>query len=341
MQKIKKIIKKILFEFSRSFLSLKHSKRKRILLIDTPLHGNLGDQAIALAEREYLKDNFPHHSILEFNFYECLNYLKRIKKYTKKSDIVFIQGGGFIGSLWPNEQKMFIDLLKTFKDNQIIVLPQTVYFYKEDNSLLKEFIETMNSCSNLIFLTREKKSYDFMSNQGLSCKIDLIPDIVLYLNYRPKKTKKNGKVLFCFRQDKEKTCNQDRVVEFLQNLNINFDKTDTVLTRGIKKKKSKKFVYEKLKEFSKYSLVICDRLHAMIFSVLACTPCIAFDNISHKVSGVYEWIKKLDYIQCISESELTIDLIKEMMKKEENIYNRNDLIKEYNKIKEWCDKNED
>jgi len=334
-------LKKFFFCHNKRIMKMRFSKKEKCILLDTPLHGNLGDQAIALAERNYLKENFPHHSVCEFDFNECSNYLNYIKKYIKKSDIIFIQGGGFIGSLWPNEQRMFINLLSTFKENKIIVFPQTVYFYKEDQALLKECVEVMNSCSNLIFFTREKKSYDFMNNQGFTCKIDLIPDIVLYLSYKPKKTKKNGKVLLCFRQDKEKICSQDNVIGLLQNLNIEFDETDTVIYKEMKKKKFAKEVFSKLQQFSNYSLVICDRLHAMIFSSLVGTPCIAFDNLSHKVSGVYEWIKDLDYIQCISEKELNANLIMDMMKKENRVYYRENLVKEYyNKIIEWCGKNE-
>ena len=35
----------------------------------------------------------------------------------------------------------------------------------------------------------------------------------------------------------------------------------------------------------------------MIFAYITGTPCYVFDNLSHKVSGVYEWIKDCGYIK--------------------------------------------
>ncbi len=56
-------------------------------------------------------------------------------------------------------------------------------------------------------------------------------------------------------------------------------------------------VEEKLKEISEAKIVVTDRLHCMIASAITGTYCIAFDNLSGKVSGVYEWLRHLDYIK--------------------------------------------
>ena len=39
---------------------------KRIFLMSTPWHGNLGDQAIILAEYQVLKRAFPDYTIIEY-----------------------------------------------------------------------------------------------------------------------------------------------------------------------------------------------------------------------------------------------------------------------------------
>ena len=75
----------------------------------------------------------------------------------------------------------------------------------------------------------------------------------------------------------------------------------------------KQFIDKKIREFSEYSLVITDRLHAMVFSALGHTPCIAFDNSSKKVSGVYEWIKDNQFVICVEQKELEISHIKALM----------------------------
>ena len=54
-----------------------------------------------------------------------------------------------------------------------------------------------------------------------------------------------------------------------------------------------RIVLKRLVLFASYDFVITDRLHGMIFSYICGTPCIAFDNKTHKVSGVYNsWLSK-------------------------------------------------
>ena len=73
-----------------------------------------------------------------------------------------------------------------------------------------------------------------------------------------------------------------------------------------------KAVKNKLREISESRLLITDRLHAMIFAVLTNTPCLAFDNATHKVSGVYEWLKDLDYIRMVDNHRPIKEQIEEL-----------------------------
>ena len=45
---------------------------------------------------------------------------------------VFIHGGGFIGSLWENENSTISLILRTFKNNRIVVLPQSIFYNDEE-----------------------------------------------------------------------------------------------------------------------------------------------------------------------------------------------------------------
>ena len=96
---------------------------------------------------------------------------------------------------------------------------------------------------------------------------------------------------------------------------------------------------KKLLEFSRAKLIITDRLHGMIFAALAETPCIALDNLSKKVSGVYQWISYLDYITIVSKEELTMELVWKMMEIEHASYQNDSLRGFYEGMKkellEW------
>ena len=50
------------------------------------------------------------------------------------------------------------------------------------------------------------------------------------------------------------------------------------------------------------------------------TPCIAFNNSTGKVAGVYSWIQKLPYIQFVSEKEISEEIIREALSFEDCQY---------------------
>ena len=76
--------------------------------------------------------------------------------------------------------------------------------------------------------------------------------------------------------------------------------------------------------------MLTDRLHAMIMSYLAHTPCVATDNLTRKLSGVYPWIK-LDSIQIVDNvNKINEHLIKQMISKKEE--KRQMLDDEFDKL---------
>ena len=49
-----------------------------------------------------------------------------------------------------------------------------------------------------------------------------------------------------------------------------------------------------LKKFAKAKIVVTDRLHGMIFTIITNTPCIAINNLSGKVKGVYDTLSDIE-----------------------------------------------
>lgn len=316
---LKKFLKCAKFKTSTHYKELCGSKQNKVFLLDTPTHGNLGDHAIAIAENKFIAERLPDYIEYEFTHSDCQWCLPALKSAIHINDMVFVPGGGFIGSLWPNEHKTFLNIIKKLKKKRLVVFPQTIFFNDNDSKLKIEFIKCINKCKNMTLFVREQKSYDFLVESKAKCRFYLIPDIVLSI--APIKSQgRNGKVLLCFRSDLEKTSNHESVIKLLSDNGLQYDFTDTVIHSSIKQDDREVAVYRKLEEFAKYSLIICDRLHALIFSTIAQTPCIAFDNVSKKVSGVYQWIKDVDYITCIEESNLNIEIVKEYMNKQNNIF---------------------
>lgn len=337
-------IGKMPYIFNTQFYSMKNDREhKRIILLLSPEHSNLGDQMIALAELKFLDDSIKGDNkkhIYEFTYINWKMWKRKIVKEIRKDDLILIHGGGFIGSFYSELENEILDILKIFKNNQIIVLPQTIYFedIQKSKKEIAELKVRINNCFDVTLLVRDKKSYDFAVDK-LNVKYEkcfLVPDIVTYCNYS-KISNREKKILLIMRNDCEKICDNSKL-DFLYQMKelegYEILSTDMHYKKSVLMRKRKKVVYEKLAEFSKASLVITDRLHGMVFSAITGTPCIAFDNKSEKVSGQYEWIKYLPYIrQKTIEQVSSIDVIEMInMNKREKEYTNKPLRKYYIQI---------
>ena len=339
LKKVYLIYKKWVFLFSDNYKRIKQDKHKRkLILIDTPAHGNLGDQAIALAEQKFIRE------MLGLDFYELTkeDYLvgkKALSKVIRREDMLLIHGGGFLGTLWQNEEDIFLSILKEFSSNKIVVFPQTVFFEDSDHGRLeRERMEkSIKECAALKIFLRDKNSYRIMTeNLHLTNRqCFLVPDIVTYLKAESGNQKRT-KILFCIRRDKEKTSDEKQLLTIFHSLeeageDVTF--TDMVVDRRIGKKERQKAVSSQFIKFSSAKLVITDRIHGMLFAAVTGTPCIALDNVSKKVSGAYEWIQYLDYIQFKDEKEITLDHIWDMLGKKNCVYSNLELQEYYDLMK--------
>ncbi|WP_027216035.1 polysaccharide pyruvyl transferase family protein [Butyrivibrio fibrisolvens] len=283
-------------------------------MLNTPDHGNLGDHAIALAEERFFKDRLPDIRYKEVTGDYYRKNHKLLKMIVPKRIVLGISGGGYIGDVWMEEEELVRNVISSFPKNKIIIFPQTVYYHDDDNGrkeweCTKRIIQTHGD--SLIFCLRDKRSYDFIKNNIPEMKnIFYYPDMVLSLDV--KFDEKREGILTCFRSDKEKILSDEvinKINSCAEKNGIRIRPTSTVLDKNVGIADRENEVYEKLREFASAKLVITDRLHAMLFAAITGTPCVAFDNETKKISGVYKWIECLDYIS-LSFREEIIDTIK-------------------------------
>ncbi|MFV8806035.1 polysaccharide pyruvyl transferase family protein [Aerococcus urinaeequi] len=293
----------------------------RFVVIGTPNSGNLGDHAIVEAQKRFLKEHFPEKEYVEISINHYKFDYNNIKRMINKRDVIIICGGGFLGNLWPNAELMVRNVLSTFHDNKVIIMPQTINFderFNKDEELKLSKL-SYNSHNNLTLFLREKQSYEFvMSEFSASVNPKLVPDIVTTMEYASKKNTRND-VLMVLRSDKEKMDNSetfDIIYDLLDAQGLSVDFTDTVIKDEVNEYNRVEKLRAKFDEFSNYKLIITDRLHGMIFSLITGTPCIAFDNSSKKVSGVYEWLYEFNYIYCMdNEKKYSKEEINTVIKK--------------------------
>lgn len=297
-----------------SFRYRLNRKKSRYILVDTPVHGNLGDQAITVSEFQFLKKILGPNSFFEITYDEIGKLEKEYSKIVPNDSTILLQGGGFLGSLWPNEELRVRSILRAFHKHKIIVFPQTVFFQAR-NSYYEESKRVYTENPNIYFFVREKNSYNVLQKMG--CRHVLFcPDMVCNLDV-PNAIKNNlarKGVLLGLRDDKEKLFSPEDENVLKDMLNdfgyFQIKKTTNVVNKIIRANTRREEVLSKLTEISNAQIVITDRLHLMLFSAITNTPCIAFDNRSGKVKGVYQTIQNNQYIQFANNLDELADKIK-------------------------------
>jgi len=320
----------------RPFL-LTYEEFKRIILVGSPLHGNLGDHAISIAERRFFLDQLPGRKVIEVAGEDIRNFLSFIKFGIKKNDIIVITGGGFLGNLWIEEEKMVRDIINNFADNKIIIMPQTIYFTPNESGW-KELSQTKKiyeKHSDLNICLRDRKSYNLIKlAMKIKGQVFYVPDIVTYLNEQ-KDDRKRRNVLFCIRSDKEKVLDDIMVFKLCDYFNkkeLAYSFITTVLDKKIFFYERTQILENMLEDFRQSILVLTDRLHAMLFAAITGTPCLAFDNISGKIEGAYEWIQHLDYIKYAGKDGSVYEQIEYLLNIQETQYVNRQLCREFDKI---------
>lgn len=337
-KKIYELIKKIVFikTFSKQIKAVQKKNEFCIVFIATPGHGNLGDQAIVYAQERFFTDHGFKNYIVEIESTKYENYSKEIKKYIRNNDLIVIDGGGSMGTLWPEVEYKMQNIVNNFPENPIFIFPQTI-FYTDDNNgrrELQQSIESYSEHKNLHICAREKASYNFMKKVYPTVDILFIPDMVLYLNDIQVNNPRNG-ALLCMRNDKEKQLNNNKIKNIIRQLEakgLKIKDEPTVIMEGVPKKKRVLKLNEKWDSFSRAQIVITDRLHGMIFAAITGTPCIAFNNSSGKVGNVYQWIKNLSYIHFISDDSNISEVIENLLNCNNNKYDNTELKPYYDNL---------
>lgn len=310
---------------------------KDVVLVETPEHGNIGDQAIALAEYQYFDKR--KIKVLEISDSE-LSRLEKVYAYLiPKTKPIIVHGGGFLGDVWFLNERRFRNILKAFKHHRVIVFPQTVHFdmdTKDGRELFEESKKIYESHKNVTVFLREENSYRFLKEHMSKLNIRLVPDIVLQYEIIPENTKREG-ILLCMRSDVEKLTDGEMLKGIKDVLNRRYPDrklkdTDMTVDHKIEKNQRYNEVSKKMQEFKNSELVITDRLHAMIFSLLTNTPCIALNNSTGKVKGVYSWIKDCPFIRYANSIEELSDLLEELDISKSYTYDMNNIVEHFRQL---------
>lgn len=272
-----------------------------IVLIGTPLHENLGDHLITLGVREFISSSCPNKNVIEIPLEAYRVFWRSLKRGMAKDNIILINGGGWMGDVYPEDEAVIWHVAKNFPENKIVILPQTIFYNDIKSSiaqnLIREGRNVFSRAEKIDLCLREVRSLQMAYEIYPRAQSYLVPDMALaYCDKVPKDiTTPNGRVGVCLRLDKEKCLDDfetDKIVETLRKTGKTVVPITTMAGRKVYSYEREVVVQKKLKEFAACDVVVTDRLHAMLFAFLANTPCVAFDNSTKKLSGVYNtWLQ--------------------------------------------------
>lgn len=308
IQKVSRRLFRPLIELVFYDLIEKYRPVRKILLLQTPEHNNLGDHAIALAEKMWLEDNYPQYAIIEFSFDDIKFRFNAIKRIVSKDDIIILPGGGNFGDLYTFEEVQRRKIIKSFTENKIIIMPQSINYSSTEsgNKQLSKTKRVLDLHKDLTIVCRDEVSFNFAKTEFLKNKILLCPDIVHYMHGLVSEPEQRDGVLLSFRNDKEKVMSsstRERIESFLESRNITFVFQDTVINECVYKENREQKIKEVLSLFAKSKLIITDRFHGVVFSVITDTPCIVFKSLDHKISEGIKWYTFSGSVRCIDEKD--------------------------------------
>ncbi|KYC65850.1 general stress protein [Bacillus coagulans] len=279
-----------------------YNDKRKIFLFGSPSYTNIGDQAIAYAEEKFIRNHFPYYEYIEIMDYATDDGIEFVKNIIGKDDIVCFTGGGNLGSLYLDIEEDRRKVISAFKHYKTISMPQSVYFEPTEKGQRekRKSQEAYGMNPNLTICARESQSLQIVK-ETFRANVLYTPDMVLSLKIEPQDLERDG-VLFVLRADKEKVTNENFVSELMERaVNIGpVDRTDTVLSEvdTIDYADREKYFMKMLHRIGSRKLVITDRLHAMIFSIITRTPCLVFGNSYGKAKHSYtDWLSGLNFIQ--------------------------------------------
>ena len=165
------------------------------------------------------------------------------------------------------------------------------------------------TAADLTILERDHISYAYGCEQFPFIKHILVPDTVTALSVGQchQFTERNG-VCFFLRRDKEKVLADsfiENLMEWSKENNVFCRQSDTVIGESIRNNSERwRAVIDKLNMAKSARVVVTDRFHGVVFSIITHTPVIVFKSYDTKISAGVRWFQDLDWVYYAENMDL-------------------------------------
>jgi pyruvyl transferase EpsO len=173
-----------------------------VALVGYPNHSNVGDSAIWKGELAYLRER--GHDVA----YACdwLSYRKGHLEARSPDGAILLHGGGNLGDIWPEHQRLRERVIQDFPRRKIVQLPQTLHFSDRGNFDAARAV--FNSHRDLTLLARDRASLE-LARTAFSCRSELCPDMAFALGSLPRHRAASSDILWLGRTDAESAAPDD------------------------------------------------------------------------------------------------------------------------------------
>ena len=304
----------------------------RCVLLGLPNYPNVGDHLIWEGTRRFLTQCEGVELTYEAPgvFFD--------PSYVHAGDTIVLSGGGNFGDLYIKQQAFRDHIVRLFPAHPIVLLPQTVFF--SDASRMTQTAEAFVGHSQLTLCARDHESFKLFKTYFDAHDVRLVPDMAFCLDWGGCKVSQGEqkKLLFMLRGDKESrgyhvakefsdadcadwpTLDSGLWRYFLKEGEQGVERLVHMVLKWVNRingpmersypyrlfRKHALWIEEGVNFLSRYDLVVTDRLHGHIASILLGIPSVLLDNSYGKNKHFYEtWLRGVSGSRFVSnESEL-------------------------------------
>lgn len=272
---------------------IKTERQPLVFLFGAPYHANMGDQAQLISIMQWLRRHKPHHGAFISTLIDTSeDLLTIIRAGIRPGDILLCHSGYHMTDLY-REQKIYLRVAELFPDYPLVILPQTIHYIKKaeaDNTA-----RILNNHPDCTIFCRDRTSHAKAKKLFHQCRLILFPDLVTSMIGRtslPPIEKKSG-ILLCIREDREKLIPQEQIETLRHELEKSHPTTISDTTSHFSNKhlnsNRETALHQLLHTFSQYQIIITDRFHGTLFSLIAGTPVIVLPTRDHKITSGLQW----------------------------------------------------
>ena len=131
-------------------------------MVNTPEMGNLGDHALSLASRLWLKEHFKGMPVVEIQKTAGFPLLVLLRILTRKGSLVFLSAGGDMGDMigWPDAERRRRKIITLFRSYSVISLPQSIAYSDTPRGREEQRLSSLaySRHKRLTVLLRDEKS---------------------------------------------------------------------------------------------------------------------------------------------------------------------------------------